>query len=78
MQGLEEESEYYYKIHPLIRDFLQIKLTVSTESNEFKQAFASAFIEIAKTIPDSATLKLINSVKNSIPHSVEVYLPLAT
>jgi tetratricopeptide (TPR) repeat protein len=72
VQCLEEEGEYYYKIHPLIREFLQLKLIASAESNEFKQAFASAFIEIAQSIPDSATLELINSVKNAIPHLTEV------
>jgi tetratricopeptide (TPR) repeat protein len=72
VQCLEEESEYYYKIHPLIREFLQLKLISSTEINELKQAFSSTFIEIAQTIPDSATLEFINSVKNAIPHLTEV------
>jgi tetratricopeptide (TPR) repeat protein len=72
VQCLEEESEYYYKIHPLIREFLQLKLIASAEINDLKQAFSSTFIEIAQTIPDSATLELINSVKNAIPHLTEV------
>ncbi len=72
VQCLEEESEYYYKIHPLIREFLQIKLQASVQINDLKQAFTSTFIEIAQTIPYSATLEDINSVKNAIPHLTEV------
>ncbi|OKH41292.1 tetratricopeptide repeat protein [Nostoc calcicola FACHB-389] len=67
-----EEGVIFYKIHPLIREFLQSKLTVSTKLNELKQAFLSTFIEIAQSIPDSATLELINSVKKAIPHLTEV------
>jgi tetratricopeptide (TPR) repeat protein len=72
VQGLEEEGEYYYKIHPLIREFLKTKLIASAESNELKQAFTSTFVEIAKTIPDSVTLEFIDSVKKAIPHLTEV------
>jgi tetratricopeptide (TPR) repeat protein len=72
VQCLEEEGEYYYKIHPLIREFLQIKLIASTERNELKQAFANTFVKISHSIPESATLELINSIKNAIPHLTEV------
>ncbi|MGB3654806.1 MAG: tetratricopeptide repeat protein, partial [Rivularia sp. (in: cyanobacteria)] len=72
VQSLEEEDAYYYKIHPLIREFLQIKLTASAEINELKQAFTSTFIVIAQTIPHTTTLEFINSVKNAIPHLTEV------
>ena len=72
VQCLEEEDKYYYKIHPLIREFLQIKLTASAEINELKQAFTSTFIVIARIIPETPTLKFINLVKNAIPHLVEV------
>ncbi|MGB3639812.1 MAG: tetratricopeptide repeat protein [Rivularia sp. (in: cyanobacteria)] len=72
VQSLEYEDESYYKIHPLIREFLQDKLKASAQINELKQAFASTFIEIGKTIHQSATLEFLNSVKNAIPHLTEV------
>lgn len=72
VQHLEEEGKDLYIIHPLIREFLQIKLTASSGIKEVKKAFTNNFIEIARSIPDSATLELINSVKNAIPHLTEV------
>ncbi len=72
VQCLEEESEYYYQIHPLIREFLQVKLQASPQINELKQAFTGSFIKISQTIPKSPTLQFINSVKNAIPHLTEV------
>ncbi len=67
-----EKEEASYQIHPLIREFLQVKLKASPQIDELKQAFTSTFIEIAQTIPQSATLEFINSVKNAIPHLKEV------
>jgi tetratricopeptide (TPR) repeat protein len=67
-----EEGEANYKIHPLIREFLRDKLGELEEVNEFKQAFTSTFMEIARTIPQSPTLEFINSVKTAIPHLTEI------
>ncbi|MDY6902040.1 MAG: NB-ARC domain-containing protein, partial [Cyanobacteriota bacterium] len=72
VQSSEYEDAVYYQIHPLIREFLQVKLQASAQINDFKQAFATTFIEIAQTIPESPTLDFINSVKNAIPHLTEV------
>ncbi|MEM1395229.1 MAG: tetratricopeptide repeat protein [Cyanobacteria bacterium P01_H01_bin.150] len=67
-----EEGEASYQIHPLIRQFLQVKLQASVQANELKQAFTDTFIEISKTIPYTVTLEFRNSVKNAIPHLTEV------
>ncbi|MEA5595339.1 tetratricopeptide repeat protein, partial [Rivularia sp. UHCC 0363] len=72
VQSLECEDASYYQIHPLIREFLQDKLQASPQIKELKQAFASTFIEIGKTIPQTTTLEDIKSVKNAIPHLTEV------
>ncbi len=72
VQCLEEDEEYYYKIHPLIREFLKVKLTVDSDIDKIKQAFITTFIEIAQTIPDTPTIDFINSVKTAIPHLTEV------
>lgn len=69
---VEESDIFYYKTHPLIREFLQEKLSAMLEADSFKQAFVTTFIEIAQSIPTSATLEQINSVKNAIPHLAEV------
>ncbi|MGB7441617.1 MAG: NB-ARC domain-containing protein, partial [Coleofasciculaceae cyanobacterium] len=67
-----KDREACYKIHPLVREFLQAKLAESGEAQEFKQVFATAMVEIAKEIPDSPTLKDIESVRDAIPHIEEV------
>lgn len=66
------EKENCYKIHPLIREFLQAKLTELKDLNELKQPFTKAFAAIAQTIPESPTRDLIESVKDVIPHLAEV------
>ncbi|WP_371261661.1 tetratricopeptide repeat protein [Rivularia sp. PCC 7116] len=67
-----EEGEASYQIHPLIREFLKVKLQASVQANEFKQAFTDTFIEIGETISKTPTLEFRNSVKNAIPHFTEV------
>jgi tetratricopeptide (TPR) repeat protein len=67
-----EERDGGYKIHPLIRGFLQVKLAASEQADEFRRAFAAAFVDLAKVIPDSPTRKFVELVKNAIPHLEEV------
>jgi tetratricopeptide (TPR) repeat protein len=67
-----EEREGGYKIHPLIREFLQAKLAASEHKDKFRQAFAAAFVEFAKEIPESPTREFIELVKEAIPHLEEV------
>ncbi|MEA5599232.1 tetratricopeptide repeat protein [Rivularia sp. UHCC 0363] len=69
---VEDDGEYSYQIHPLIREFLKIKLTADADIKEIKQAFTNTFMEIAQTIPQTSTLKFINSLKKAIPHLTEV------
>jgi tetratricopeptide (TPR) repeat protein len=70
--GRVEEREGGYKIHPLIREFLQAKLDASEQADEFIQAFARVMMPIARCIPQSPTVKDIESVKDAIPHLEEV------
>jgi tetratricopeptide (TPR) repeat protein len=67
-----EEREGGYKIHPLIREFLQAKLAASEQADEFRRAFAATFVEIAKVIPQPPTREFIELVKDFIPHLEEV------
>lgn len=72
VQCIEEKNICYYKIHPLIQEFLQIKSIDISEINELKQAFSNTFATIARSINYPPTLTVINSVKNAIPHLMEV------
>ncbi|BAZ25102.1 NB-ARC domain-containing protein [Kalymmatonema gypsitolerans NIES-4073] len=67
-----EEKEGCYKIHPLIRQFLQGKRETSQQPGELKQAFAAALVAIAQEIPYSPTREFIESVQDAIPHLTEV------
>ncbi|MEH2046708.1 tetratricopeptide repeat protein [Nostoc sp.] len=66
------ERESCYKIHSLIREFLQGKLVRSNTADDLKKAFAAALVEIAEEIPESLTLEDIKSVQLAIPHLTEV------
>ncbi|MCL1468358.1 NB-ARC domain-containing protein [Argonema galeatum] len=67
-----KEIEAGYKIHPLIREFLQLKLSELQEAEKFRQSFVARFVKFAKKIPERPTLDDIESVKLTIPHLVEV------
>lgn len=67
-----EDTEDSYNIHPLIREFLQAKLTTSEQADELKHSFAATFVAIAQEIPDSPTQELIKSVKDAMPHLAEL------
>ncbi|MEH2464479.1 tetratricopeptide repeat protein [Nostoc sp.] len=66
------EGESCYKIHPLIREFLQGKLVGLNTADDLKKAFAAALVKIAEKIPESLTLEDIKSVQLAIPHLTEV------
>ena len=67
-----EEREGGYKIHPLIREFLQAKLAVSQQADEFRQAFTTLMAVIVQQLSEYSTLEDIESVKDAIPHLEEV------
>ncbi|MBW4508266.1 MAG: tetratricopeptide repeat protein [Scytonematopsis contorta HA4267-MV1] len=72
VSAIEEEDTYYYKLHPLICEFLREKLAGFAEADELKRAFVNHFIAVAKKIPKSATLEDIAKVKNAVPHLAEI------
>ena len=71
IQPVETKSACY-KIHPLIREFLQQKLNQLKDKNQYKRSFCDNLIEIAKKIPRSPILEDIKSVEDVIPHLIEV------
>ncbi|MBD2690841.1 tetratricopeptide repeat protein [Anabaena catenula] len=67
-----EDREDGFKIHLLIREFLKAKLKVSSQAQEVKRVFVDIFAAISKQISEIATLELIKSVQDAIPHLEEV------
>ncbi len=72
------EKKGCYKLHPLIREFLQAKLAASEQADHFRQIFAEAMVSIAHQIPDTPSCKAIGLMKDAIPHLEEVAQTLAT
>ncbi|MDI9640614.1 tetratricopeptide repeat protein [Geitlerinema splendidum] len=66
------QDKGFYKLHPLIREFCQLKLAETEEQQEFKSAFAYVMLEIAQQIPEQPTRDLIPKLTPYIPHLAEV------
>lgn len=67
-----ESIKDYYKINPLIREFFQSKLDASKHSEKFKRVLIEEMVLIAHQIPDLPTSKDIDTLKEAIPHLIEV------
>ena len=67
-----EDRESSYKIHPLIRQFLRVKLNLTSSASDLKQAFVAEMLSVAKTISDTPMIQDINLVSDAIPHLKEV------
>ncbi|OCQ99945.1 hypothetical protein BCD64_02370 [Nostoc sp. MBR 210] len=64
-----EDSEGYYKIHALVRWFLQEQLANAGEIKTILETtFATAMITVAQSLPHPATSQDIERVKGVIPH----------
>ncbi|KST62267.1 NB-ARC domain-containing protein [Mastigocoleus testarum BC008] len=78
---LQLTSQKTYRIHPLVREFLQAKLAQLESALQLKHSFAGVMTAIStkciaggigKKIPETPTSKHIDSVKDAIPHLTEV------
>lgn len=68
-----EGREGCWKIHPLIRKFLQAKLANSEQAEDFKRIFVKTMVEYSHKIPDVIKPQAIESLKDTIiPHLEEV------
>ena len=66
---LVEERAGCYKIHALVRWFLQEQLTASGETKlVLETIFATAMITVAQILPNSPTSEQIESIKDVVPH----------
>ncbi|MEM9275418.1 MAG: tetratricopeptide repeat protein [Cyanobacteria bacterium P01_F01_bin.143] len=68
---LQITEENTWQLHPLIRKFLQTKLEILPEVDNYKQSFCRAIVEYAKLIPITPTLQEINDCSFLIPHLTE-------
>jgi tetratricopeptide (TPR) repeat protein len=69
---LQRKDEGIYQLHPLLREFFQYKLTGLEQAEELKRSLCKVMVAVAKEIPESPTLKQINSVTPAITHLAEV------
>ncbi|NMF60095.1 tetratricopeptide repeat protein [Pseudanabaena yagii GIHE-NHR1] len=67
IQPIDEECSFY-KIHTLVRDFFRAKLSKAEENHQFRRAFVTSLIALAKEIPETPTRDLIARVAFTIPH----------
>ena len=65
---IQKVKEDYYIIHPLIREFLQLKLTQSEELDCWKKAFVKSITQIAKKTPETLFSKELQLLSINIPH----------
>nr|WP_255527355.1 tetratricopeptide repeat protein [Trichocoleus sp. FACHB-46] len=68
---IQREGLGIYRVHPLIREFLQDKLEGSEQVQALQQAFAAAMVTIAQQISNSSTSQNIHSFSVAIPHLIE-------
>ncbi len=69
---IQRQSKGIYRLHPLIRQFFQMKLDESSEADEMKTAFVAQMVEVAKQIPQQPNREDIFNLTPHIPHLAEV------
>ncbi|MEH2139943.1 tetratricopeptide repeat protein, partial [Nostoc sp.] len=69
---IQWQSKGIYQLHPLIRQFFQMKLDESSEADKVKTAFVAQMVEVAKQIPQQPNREDIFYLTPHIPHLAEV------
>ncbi|BAY47940.1 NB-ARC domain-containing protein [Scytonema sp. HK-05] len=69
---LQRQSKGIYRLHPLIRQFFQMKLDESSEADKVKTTFVAQMVEVAKQIPQQPNREDIFNLTPRIPHLAEV------
>ncbi|MDZ8189134.1 MAG: tetratricopeptide repeat protein, partial [Nostoc sp. ChiSLP02] len=69
---IQWQSKGIYRLHPLIRQFLQMKLDESSKADEVKTAFVAQMVKVAKKIPQQPNREDIFNLNPFIPHLAEV------
>ncbi|WP_103126201.1 tetratricopeptide repeat protein, partial [Nostoc cycadae] len=68
---LQRQSQGIYRLHPLIRQYFQMKLDESSEADEAKTVFATQMVKVTEQISQQPTLNLIQQLTPLIPHLAE-------
>ncbi|MEH2259916.1 tetratricopeptide repeat protein [Nostoc sp.] len=69
---IQWQSKGIYRLHPLIRQFFQMKLDKSSNADEVKTAFVAQMVELARTISQQPNREDILNLTLAIPHIAEV------
>ncbi|MEH2461950.1 tetratricopeptide repeat protein [Nostoc sp.] len=69
---IQWQSKGIYRLHPLIRQFFQMKLDESSEADKVKTIFAALMLEVAKQIPPQPNREDIFNLTPFISHLAEV------
>ena len=74
---LQEVRKETYRLHPLIRQFLQKRLDELAEAEEWKRSFAASMVAVAREIDYQLTREDVINFSPWIPHIEEVANNLA-
>ncbi|MEH1936246.1 MAG: tetratricopeptide repeat protein [Nostoc sp.] len=69
---LQRQSKGIYHLHPLIRQFFQMKLDDSSEADKMKTNFTAQMVKVAKQIPPQPNREDILNLTPFISHIAEV------
>ncbi|MEH1950266.1 MAG: tetratricopeptide repeat protein [Nostoc sp.] len=69
---IQWQDKGIYRLHPLIRQFFQMKLDELSKADEVKTAFVAQIVEVAKQIPEQPNREDIFNLTPHIPHLAEV------
>ncbi|MHC5933606.1 tetratricopeptide repeat protein [Nostoc sp.] len=74
---LQRKNKEIYRLNPLIRQLIQMKLDKSSEADETKTKFVAMMLEVAKLIPQQLNPEDILNLTPHIPHITEVAIHLS-
>jgi tetratricopeptide (TPR) repeat protein len=75
LQKVEEpQKALRYEVHPLVREFFAVKRGEIAGDEGLQRGFAVAMTELAKMIPQVATVAVRTQVAEAVPHFEEVAL----
>ncbi|WP_448265790.1 tetratricopeptide repeat protein [Nostoc sp. DSM 114159] len=74
---IQWQSKGIYRLHPLIRQFFQMKLDESSEVDKVKTAFAAQMVKVAKQISQQPNRQDILNLTPFISHIAEVATQLS-
>jgi NB-ARC domain len=66
-----EDKKYYYKIHPLLRDFFQAKLAVSELASKITETFSAAIEAFYNKLANDILEPNINNIEDQVAEDFE-------